>query len=108
MPVTQHVSDMIATARAAVNHITVHKAAKLQANDQAVLIDLRDMRELHRSATFRAVLRDIAASLETDHLIISKAGVTSIMTDKKSRDIALPDLRKNKLPKGLTKVRIES
>ena len=49
MPVTQHVSDMIATARAAVNHITVHKAAELQANDQAVLIDLRDIRELHRS-----------------------------------------------------------
>ena len=51
MPVTQHVSDMIATARAAVNHITVHKAAELQANDQAVLIDLRDIRELHRSGT---------------------------------------------------------
>ena len=51
MPVTQHVADMIANARAAVDHVTVHKAAELQGNDQAVLIDLRDIRELHRSGT---------------------------------------------------------
>ena len=51
MPVTQHVADMIATARAAVDRVTVHKAAELKGNDLAELIDLRDIRELHRSGT---------------------------------------------------------
>ena len=46
MPVTQHVSDMIASARLLIESISVAEAAELQKSDAAVLIDLRDIREL--------------------------------------------------------------
>ena len=48
MPVTQHVSDMIASARLLIESINVTEAAELQHSDAAVLIDLRDIRELQQ------------------------------------------------------------
>ena len=51
MPVTQHVADMIATARKGVERITVHQAAELRRQGEAELIDLRDIRELQRVGT---------------------------------------------------------
>ena len=46
MPVTQPVSEMIAAARLLINQVSVHEAAELQRLDAAILIDLRDVREL--------------------------------------------------------------
>jgi len=48
MPVTQPVSEMIATARLLINQVSVHEAAELQRLDAAILIDLRDVRELQK------------------------------------------------------------
>ena len=48
MPVTQPVSEMIAAARLLINQVSVHKAAELQRLDAAILIDLRDVRELQK------------------------------------------------------------
>ena len=49
MPVTHHVADMIASARLLIDSISVTEAAELQRLDAAVLIDLRDVRELKRA-----------------------------------------------------------
>ena len=46
MPVTQPVSEMIAAARLLISQVSVHEAAELQRLDSAILIDLRDLREL--------------------------------------------------------------
>ena len=48
MPVTQPVSEMIAAARLLINQVSVHKAAKLQRLDAAILIDLGDVRGLQK------------------------------------------------------------
>ena len=48
MPVTQTVSEMIAAARLLINQISVPEAAKLPRLDAAILIDLRDLRELQK------------------------------------------------------------
>ena len=48
MPFTQPVSEMIAAARLLINQVSVHEAAELQRLDAAILIDLRDVRELHK------------------------------------------------------------
>ena len=48
MPVTQHVADMIASARLLIDSVSVSEAAELQRLDAAILIDLRDIRELQR------------------------------------------------------------
>ena len=48
MPVTQHVADMVASARLLIDSISVTEAAELQRLDAAILIDLRDVRELKR------------------------------------------------------------
>ena len=48
MPVTQHVSEMIASARMMIESISVTEAAELQTNEAAILIDLRDIRELQQ------------------------------------------------------------
>ena len=49
MPVTQPVSEMIAAARLLINQASVHEAAELQRLDAAILIDLRDVRELQKT-----------------------------------------------------------
>lgn len=51
MPVTQPVSELIAAARMLIDQISVHEAAELQRLEAAVLIDLRDVRELQRQGT---------------------------------------------------------
>lgn len=51
MPVTQHVADMIASARLLIDSIGATEAAELQRLDAAILIDLRDIRELQRAGT---------------------------------------------------------
>ena len=51
MPVTQHVAEMIAAARLLIDRVSVHEAAKLQRLDAAILIDLRDVRELQKLGT---------------------------------------------------------
>ena len=51
MPVTQHVADMIASARLLIDSISVIEAAELQRLDAAILIDLRDIRELQSVGT---------------------------------------------------------
>jgi rhodanese-related sulfurtransferase len=48
MPVTQHVSEMVASARMMIESISVTEAAELQNNEAAILIDLRDIRELQQ------------------------------------------------------------
>ena len=48
MPVTQPVSEMITAARLLINQVGVHEAAELQRLDAAILIDLRDVRELQK------------------------------------------------------------
>ena len=48
MPVTQPVSEMIAAARLLINQVSVHEEAELQRLDAAILIDLRDVRELQK------------------------------------------------------------
>jgi len=49
MPVTPHVAAMIASARLLIDSISVTEAAELQRLDAAILIDLRDVRELKRA-----------------------------------------------------------
>ena len=51
MPVTQHVAKMIAAARLLIDRVSVHEAAELQRLDAAILIDLRDVRELQKLGT---------------------------------------------------------
>jgi rhodanese-related sulfurtransferase len=51
MPVTQHVADMIASARLLIDSISVIEAAELQRLDAAILIDLRDIREMQGVGT---------------------------------------------------------
>ena len=51
MPVKQHVADMIASARLLIDSISVIEAAELQRLDAAILIDLRDIRELQGVGT---------------------------------------------------------
>ena len=51
MPVTRPVSELIAAARLLVERISVHDAATLQQQKAAILIDLRDVRELQRMGT---------------------------------------------------------
>jgi rhodanese-related sulfurtransferase len=48
MPVTQHIADMIASARLLIKSTSVAEAAELQRLDAAVLIDLRGFRELQK------------------------------------------------------------
>lgn len=49
MPVTQHIADMIASARLLIKSISVAEAAELQRLDAAILIDLRGFRELQKT-----------------------------------------------------------
>ena len=51
MPVTQHVAEMIAATRLLIDRVSVHEAAELQRLDAAILIDLRDVRELQKLGT---------------------------------------------------------
>ena len=51
MPVTQHVAELIAAARLLIDRVSVHEAAELQRLDAAILIDLRDVRELQKLGT---------------------------------------------------------
>lgn len=51
MPVTNHVTEMIATARLLVGSISVAEAAGLRRLDAAILIDVRDICELHMTGT---------------------------------------------------------
>ena len=51
MPVTQHVAEMITAARLLIDRVSVHEAAELQRLDAAILIDLRDVRELQKLGT---------------------------------------------------------
>lgn len=48
MPVTQPVAEMIAAARMLIDKVSVHEAAELQRLEAAILIDLRDVRELQK------------------------------------------------------------
>ena len=51
MPITQPVSELIAAARSLIDQISVHEAAELQRLEAAILIDLRDVRELQQQGT---------------------------------------------------------
>ena len=51
MPIIQPVADMIAAARLLIDKVGVHEAAELQRLDAAILIDLRDVRELKKMGT---------------------------------------------------------
>ena len=51
MQVTQHVAEMTAAARLLIDRVSVHEAAELQRLDAAILIDLRDVRELQKLGT---------------------------------------------------------
>jgi len=51
MPITQPVAEMIAAARLLIDQVSVHEAAELQRLEAAILIDLRDVRELQRMGT---------------------------------------------------------
>jgi len=64
MPVTQHVSDMIAAARQLIESISVTEAAELQKNGAAVLIDLRDIRELQQMGTIPNAVHALRGMLE--------------------------------------------
>ena len=46
MPVTHPVAKIIAAARLLIDKVSVHEAAELQRLEAAILIDLRDVREL--------------------------------------------------------------
>ena len=49
MPVTKHVADMVAEAQTMVPRVSPEDAAAMQANDEAVLVDVRDVRELSKT-----------------------------------------------------------
>ena len=51
MPVIQPVAELIAAARLLIDKVGVHEAAELQRVDAAILIDLRDVRELQKMGT---------------------------------------------------------
>ena len=51
MPVTQPVANLIAAARLLINQVSVHEAAELQRLEAAILIDLRDVREMQKHGT---------------------------------------------------------
>ena len=48
MPFIQAVSEMIAAARLLINQLGIQEAAELQRLDAAILINLRDVRELQK------------------------------------------------------------
>ena len=48
MPVTKHVADMVAEAQAMIPRVSPEDAAVMQASGEAVLIDIRDVRELSK------------------------------------------------------------
>tara|TARA_B100000242_G_scaffold44272_1_gene26410 strand:- start:167 stop:421 length:255 start_codon:yes stop_codon:yes gene_type:complete len=51
MPIIQPVAELIAAARLLIDKVGVHEAAELQRLDAAILIDLRDVRELQKMGT---------------------------------------------------------
>ena len=64
MPIPQTVSELIAAARLLINQISVHEAAELQRLDAAILIDLRDVRELQRMGTVHGAFHAPRGMLE--------------------------------------------
>ena len=50
-PIIQPVAELIAAARLLIDKVGVHEAAELQRLDAAILIDLRDVRELQEMGT---------------------------------------------------------
>ena len=51
MPVIRPVAELIAAAILLIDKVGVHEAAELQRLDAAILIDLRDVRELQKMGT---------------------------------------------------------
>ena len=49
MPVTRHVADMVAEAQAMIPRVSPEDAAAMQASGEAVLVDIRDVRELAKT-----------------------------------------------------------
>ena len=49
MPVTRHVADMVAEAQAMIPRVSPEGAAAMQASGEAVLVDIRDVRELAKT-----------------------------------------------------------
>ena len=49
MPVTRHVADMVAEAQAMIPRVSPKDAAAMQASGEAVLVDIRDVRELAKT-----------------------------------------------------------
>ena len=49
MPVTRHVADMVADAQAIIPRISPEDAAEMQTSGEAVLVDIRDIRELAKT-----------------------------------------------------------
>ncbi len=53
MPVTRHVADMVAEAQAIIPRISPEDAATMQSSGEAVLVDIRDIRELAKTGRIR-------------------------------------------------------
>ena len=49
MPVIRHVADMVAEAQAMIPRVSPEDAAAMQASGKAVLVDIRDVRELAKT-----------------------------------------------------------
>ena len=49
MPITRHVADMVAEAQAMIPRVSPKGAAAMQASGEAVLVDIRDVRELAKT-----------------------------------------------------------
>ena len=49
MPVIRHVADMVAEAQAMIPRVSPEEAAAMQASGEAVLVDIRDVRELAKT-----------------------------------------------------------
>ena len=49
MPVTRHVADMVAEAQEMIPRVSPKDAAAMQAGGEAVLVDIRDVRELAKT-----------------------------------------------------------
>ena len=49
MPITRHVADMVAEAQAMIPRVSPEEAAAMQASGEAVLVDIRDVRELAKT-----------------------------------------------------------
>ena len=49
MPITRHVADMVAEAQAMIPRVSPKDAAAMQASGEAVLVDIRDVRELAKT-----------------------------------------------------------